>query len=334
MINLIRNPDVYHGENRKSNFFEGWYFKLVQPLTGRTYCFIPGIFISSEKGYSHSFIQVLKGNENKFKYIKFKKDEFKASYSEFNLSVGENFFSISQIDLNINQQNENISGTLHFDNIIKWPDSRINPGSMGFYNYLEFMQCYSQVCAVDGFIRGKLYINGEIIDFTGGKLYIEKNWGKAFPYSYIWVQGNSFAGGEGAVTCSIGQVPLPFPFKSFTGFLIGIYAKGRFYKFTSINKSSLSVKCEDEEVILKAYNKKYSLKIEGFYKKQDFMSLYAPSKGSMRPIANETLHGNLKVELYDNIKGYTIFNDDCFSAGIELSENYINLTNRMCFKEC
>lgn len=329
MINLIRNPDVYHGQNRKSNFFEGWYFKLAHPVTGCTYCFIPGIFTSSEKGYSHSFIQVLKGNENKFKYIKFKKDEFKASSSKFDLRVGENLFSINQIDLNIKEQQERISGTLYFDNIIKWPDSAINPGSMGFYNYLDFMQCYSQVCAVDGFIRGKLSINGEIVDFTGGKLYIEKNWGKSFPYSYIWVQGNSFTEGEGAVTCSIGQVPLPFLFKSFTGFLIGIYVGGRFYKFTSINKSSLSVKCEDGKILLKVYNKSYFLKIEGFYKKQTFMKLYAPSKGNMIPIANETLHGNLKVNLYDNIKGCTIFSDDCSSAGIELSENYMNLINRL-----
>jgi len=332
VINLIRNPDVYHGENKKSNFFEGWYFKLVHPFTGCAYCFIPGIFISNEKRYSHSFIQVLKGNENKFKYIKFRKDEFKASSSEFNLSVGKNFFSINQIELNINEQNERISGILYFDNIIKWPDSAINPGSMGFYNYLDFMQCYSQVCAVDGFIRGKLSINGETVDFTGGKLYLEKNWGKSFPYSYIWVEGNSFTGGEGAVTCSIGQVPLPFPFKSFTGFLIGIYVGERVYKFTSINKSTLSAECEDEKIILKAYNKSYSLKIKGFYKKQTFMSLYAPSKGNMIPIANETLHGSLKVTLYDNIKGCTIFNDDCFSAGIELSENYIDLINSLCSK--
>ncbi|MDS0524252.1 hypothetical protein NNC19_01090 [Clostridium sp. SHJSY1] len=46
---------------------------------------------------------------------------------------------------------------------------------MGFYNYLDFMECYSQVCAVDGYIRGKLYINEEEIDFTGGKVYVEKN---------------------------------------------------------------------------------------------------------------------------------------------------------------
>lgn len=328
MFKAIRNPDIYHGKNKKLNFFEGWYFKIVQPYTGNTYCFIPGLFISNKKGFSHSFIQVLKGNENNFKYLRFMKDEFKASKSEFNLNVGESSFSINAINLNISQQHEKIFGTLRFDNIIKWPDSIINPGSMGFYNYLGFMQCYSQVCATDGIVRGKLCINGKDIDFTGGKLYIEKNWGKAFPYSYIWAQGNSFENGDGAVTCSIGHVPLPFKLKSFTGFLIGVYVKGRFYKFTTINRSNLLINCENEKIILETYNKKYSLKIEGSYKEEDFMKLYAPCNGSMIPIASETLHGNLKIMLYDKKRNCIIFNDTCTSSGIEFSKDYMNLVDR------
>lgn len=329
MIKAVINPDAYHGKNKKSNFFEGWYFKIVQPHTGNTYCFIPGVFISSGKVLSHSFIQVIKGNENNFKYLKFKKDEFKASTSEFNLKVEESYFSINQINLNINQQHEKIFGTLYFENIIRWPDSIINPGSMGFYNYLGFMQCYSQVCVVDGRIRGKLSINGETVDFTGGKLYIEKNWGKSFPCSYIWIQGNSFQKGNGSITCSIGDIPLPFPLRSFTGFLIGLYVKGRFYKFTSINRSTLSINCENEKIALETYNKEYFLKVEGSYKKESFMSLYAPSGGNMIPIANETLHGNLSVSVYDNKKNCIIFNDNCSSAGIELSDNYISLVNEI-----
>jgi hypothetical protein len=329
VIKAISNPDVYHGKNKKLNFFEGWYFKLVQPRTGNTYCFIPGVFITSKEGQSHSFIQVLKGNENNFKYLRFKKDEFKASSSEFNLKVEESSFSLNQIDLNIKKKNEKIYGTLYFENLVRWPDSIINPGSMGFYNYLGFMQCYSQVCAIDGIIRGKLFINGETIDFTGGKIYIEKNWGKAFPYSYIWAQGNSFTKGDGSVTCSVGHIPLPFPLKSFTGFLIGIYAKGRFYKFTSINRSTLSINCENEKIVLETYNKDYFFKIEAYYKQGNFMKLYASRDGSMLPIANETLNGNLRVTLYDKKGRGIIFSDTCSSAGIEFSEDYITLVNRI-----
>lgn len=320
MIKLIRNPDVYHGINKKPIYFEGWYFKIVQAQAGQTFCFIPGVFLSKDKEHSHSFIQVLKGNENNFKYLSFKKDAFKASTSEFHVAVGESTFSLNQIHLNINQQNEKIFGTLHFDHITKWPDSKINPGSMGFYNYIDFMQCYSQVCAINGNINGKLTMNGETVDFTGGKLYIEKNWGKAFPYSYLWVQGNSFEKGNGSITCSIGHIP--FPIKSFTGFLIGLNIKGRFYKFTSINRSTLSIKYESNKIIIKSYNKHYFLKIEASYSQETFMDLYAPRDGKMLPIARETLLGKLSVTLYDRKSRCMIFHDSCSSAGIEFSYPY------------
>lgn len=327
MINAIRNPDVYHGKNKKSNFFEGWYFKLVQPHTGHTYCFIPGVFISSEEEHCHSFIQVLKGNENNYKYLRFKKEKFKAGTEEFQLDVDKSSFSLNKISLNIAEENEKIFGTLYFENVIKWPDSIINPGSMGFYNYLCFMECYSQVCAVDGLIRGKLNINDEVVDFTGGKLYIEKNWGKSFPYSYVWVQGNSFKNGEGSVTCSIAHIP--FPVSSFTGFLIGIYAKGRFYKFTTINRSKLLINCENEKMVIETYNKEYILKIETTYNKETFMNLYAPRDGTMIPVASESLNGNLRVTLYDKKSNSMIFNDTCSSAGVEFSEDYLNLISRI-----
>lgn len=328
MIKAVRNPDVYHGNNKITNFFEGWYYKLVQPGTGHTYCFIPGVFISTNKEHSHSFIQVLKGQEGNFKYLRFNHDDFSASKSEFNFKIGKSSFSLSELNLNINDQNEKIIGTLNFHHIIKWPDSLINPGSMGFYNYLSFMQCYSQVCAIDGDITGKLIINGETIDFTGGKVYIEKNWGEAFPYSYIWVQGNSFYEGNGAVTCSIGRVPLPFPFKSFTGFLIGLYIEGRFYKFTTINRSVLSINCESERLVLETHNNKHLIKIVAAYKKETFMNLNAPRDDNMIPIASETLQGNLNITLYDRKKRSIIFND-CTLGGIEFSGDYINLCNKI-----
>lgn len=28
-MNIIQKPDLYHGKNKEKNFFEGWYFKVV-----------------------------------------------------------------------------------------------------------------------------------------------------------------------------------------------------------------------------------------------------------------------------------------------------------------
>lgn len=101
MLGYIRNPDLYHGENKKSNFFEGWYFKLVHPKKELIYAFIPGIFLSDKREYSHSFIQVIKAKESSFEYIKFEKDDFRARKSEFHIDIGENSFSLNKMKLNI-----------------------------------------------------------------------------------------------------------------------------------------------------------------------------------------------------------------------------------------
>ena len=327
MLKTIQNPDLYHGNNKKLNFFEGWYFKIVHPNKNLTYCFIPGIFLSNKEESSHSFIQVLKGHEASFEYLRFKKEEFRAREGEFYINIGESNFSLNEMKLNINQQGEKIYGTLTFNNIIKWPDTFINPGSMGFYNYFTFMQCYSQVCAVDGDIDGSLNINGALVDFTGGKVYVEKNWGKDFPYSYIWVQGNSFEKGEGSIACSIGHIP--FLVTSFTGFLIGLYLKGEFYEFTTINRSALSINCGDERLVLKTENKEYILKIEALYKEETIMDLYAPRGEDMVPIARETLQGNVTVTLYDKKTNSIIFSDKSSAAGVEFSGDYKNLNNKV-----
>lgn len=59
---------------------------------------------------------------------------------------------------------------MNFSNLYYWQDYLINPGIMGFYNYLNFMECYSQVCALDGGIYGYLKLNNKEIDFTDGKM--------------------------------------------------------------------------------------------------------------------------------------------------------------------
>ncbi len=323
MLKFTRNPDVYHGGNKKADFFEGWYFKIVHPHKNYSFCFIPGIFLSSKAGHSHSFIQVVNGHEADFKYLKFKKDDFQAKTDVFHVSVHKSSFSLNGITLNIDEQGEKISGRLTFNSIIRWPDSAINPGSMGFYNYLDFMQCYSQVCAIDGDIEGSLIINNEEVDFTGGKVYIEKNWGKAFPYSYIWVQGNSFEKQQAALTCSIGHIP--FPVRSFTGFLIGLHVNGVFYKFTTINHSSLTIDCRDERVILEAHNKEHFLRVEAVYDGETFIDLLAPRDDNMVPIARETLQGKLIVSLYDKKRDALVFSGNCSAAGIEFSGDYKNL---------
>lgn len=316
MAKGILNPDIYHGNNKKSNFFEGWYFKLVNKNRTKVLALIPGIYLGNSVENSHSFIQILEGHKANYSYKRFSKDEFTSiSKNEFSISISNNTFSFKEISLNIKDDIHNITGQISFENVIKWPDTVINPGSMGYYNFIPFMQCYSQVSIVDMDLIGSLYINGEEIDFNGGKGYVEKNWGADFPYSWIWVQCNSFENRKASISCSIGHIP--FWITSFRGFLIGLYIDEKFYKFTTINKSTLSIIQKATDVIITTENKKYKLIIETKTDKKDFMLCMGPRDDKMIPLVEENLKASVKVTLIDKVINKTIFSEEGSCCGIE-----------------
>jgi len=315
MVQSFINPDLYHGWHKKRNFFEGWYFKIVDASNQHVFVFIPGIHLGKKKNHSHSFIQVLKGKEVNYRYLRFSPDEFVTSKGNFHVFIGDNYFSLERISLNIDDADLNIKGTVNFKNILKWPDTLLNPGSMGFYNYIPSMQCYSQVCVMDMDLDGHLNIDGKEIDFSQGKGYIEKNWGKAFPYSWIWIQSNSFNQNKTSLSCSLAHIP--FSFFSFRGFLIGLYVDGIFYSFTTINRSQIQIQQSGSDVTIQVENRRYVLKMKTQTLAENFMLLKGPRDGKMIPLVQENLQGEVQVRLIEKSNNKTIFEDKGFCTGIE-----------------
>lgn len=315
MLRRTINPDLYHGHNKRKNFFEGWYFKLIDATEHHAFSFIPGIFYGKNTSYSHSFIQILNGGDVDYSYLKYSVNDFSASKKSFSLKVNGNTFTKNKIALNIDSNNIKINGEVRFSDIRNWPSTSINPGSMGFYNFIPHMQCYSQVCTMDMKLLGSLNINGEEIDLTGGRGYIEKNWGSSFPYSWIWVQCNNFRSSNTSLTCSIAHIP--FLSSSFRGFLIGISIENKFYKFTTMNKSKLHTEQVQNNIFISCENKNYLLKIQTFSEINDFMMCYAPRDDKMIPLVGEALKGKVSVELIEKASNKMILKDIGVCTGIE-----------------
>lgn len=325
-MKALINPDSYHGNNKRTNFFEGWYYKLVDSSKKNVYAFIPGIFLGKNASQSHSFIQILTASTASYNYLKYSTESFNSLKNKFQISVGENSFFLNGLSLNIKDINLNISGKITFKNVLKWPDSLINPGSMGYYNYLKFMQCFSQVCAIDMDLSGVLNINGQCIDFNGGKGYIEKNWGKSFPHSWIWVQCNNFNNTRAALSCSIGHIP--FLFGSFRGFLIGFRVNDSFIKFTTLNKSILNISRKNNDVLIEVENNEYKLKIKTYTNKRDFILCNGPRDDKMIPLVEENLLANIAVELIDKKTNRPVFIDNGSCAGIEYGGDQMWIINK------
>jgi len=315
IFNSQLNPDLYHGWNKRKNFFEGWYFKIVEPETQQVFAFIPGIFMGKEEPQSHSFIQLVNGQTHDYRYKKFSTQDFNALRNKFEVKIADNLFSLEQLKLNIKDSAFSVKGQLYFKNILKWPDSKLNPGSMGFYNYIPRMQCYSQVCSMDMDVDGYLEVNNQQIEFKKGKGYVEKNWGKSFPYSWIWIQSNSFSSTGTSLSCSLAHIPLSF--YHFRGFLIGLYVKGVFYSFTSINHSQINISKKQTDIDIRAENKKYLLNLKTKTERKHFILLNGPRGWEMIPLVQENLLGKVKVTLLQKKDNTILFDDEGYYTGIE-----------------
>ncbi len=313
-LKSLRNPDLYHGRTGRL-YFEGWDFKLVDKKMEHVFAFIPGVFFSPELLYSHAFIQIVDGIERTYRYERFPEDRFSAARDVFSLAIEENRFGREGISFNLNRPQAVISGDLTFKNHLDWPDSFLSPGSMGFYNYIPRMQCYAQVCAMDFDLEGELDINGRPVDFSGGRGYIEKNWGSAFPFSWIWIQSNHFQKARASLSCSLGHIP--FLMTSFRGFLVGFYVEDSFYEFTSMNRSRVEVVQKGTDLTMRFANRRYSLAMEIETSSHDFILLNGPRGEQMIPLVHENLQGLVHLELKDNASGETIFEDTGRCTGVE-----------------
>jgi len=170
----VFKPELFQGNMSSKNYFEGWYFKHVSKNLDHVYSFIPGVSLNPEN--PHAFIQVINGITGNTQYIEYPISSFSFNKNNFDIQVGDSVFSADNVLLNINSPLINVSGRLSYSGSVKYPTSMLSPGIMGWYSFVPFMECKHAVVSVSHRIDGSLLIDGELLDFSGGKGYIEKDW--------------------------------------------------------------------------------------------------------------------------------------------------------------
>jgi tocopherol cyclase len=315
----VFKPEVFQGNLSSTCYFEGWYFKNVSKDLRNVYSFIPGISLNAEN--PHAFIQVINGLTGKTQYIEYPVSSFSYSRKEFKVQVGNSVFTSDSILLNIDSPLIRIHGRLGFSGSVKYPATLLSPGIMGWYSFVPFMECKHGVVSVSHRIDGSLSVDDEVIDFSGGKGYIEKDWGKSFPESWIWFQSNNFANSDASIMMSIAKIPWLGSF--FTGFLGFLFFDGKFYPFSTYHKSAITtLKLENERLNLHFKGKKQQLNVIAKLKNSGI--LLAPKAGQMSRRIKESVDSELEVILSD-LDGNEIFHDMAARAGLEVIEGIFDI---------
>ena len=97
------NPDLYHGHDQYTNFFEGWYFKIVDATATYALAFIPGISRSEDTRDHHSFILVINLVNHSYHYYRYSIDDFYSNNRHLKINIGINEFSFNKIYVNLEQ---------------------------------------------------------------------------------------------------------------------------------------------------------------------------------------------------------------------------------------
>jgi tocopherol cyclase len=311
-INTL-HPDRYHGFSKKPPYFEGWYFKLVSADEESRLAVIPGVYLAPDEENNHCFVQVFDSKAREVRYHRYPFKDFQASRDSFEVKIGANTFSRDTITMAIDDENGRLHGSLEFVNLNPWPVNYYSPGAMGWFAWVPMMECYHGVVSMDHRIIGELHLDDQVLDFNGGRGYIEKDWGKQFPSAWIWGQSNHF--NQPGVSLMLSVAVIPWVGRSFGGFIIGLLHAGVIHRFATYNRGKIEdLTIEDTHVDLVVKNPTHRLQIRAL--RVEGGLLQAPTTVEMDRRIIETLNAQLEVQLED-LDGQVLYRGTGQHAGLE-----------------
>ena len=310
-VQAVLNPSTYHGTHQKPPFFEGWYFKMVSADEKSKIAIIPGVILGND---AHAFVQVIDGSNGHTEYFTFPIEQFQADFPHFRLAIGANQFDASHLVVDIKRPEGQLFGEVNFGKLNPWPVTFFSPGVMGWFAWVPKMECYHGVLSFDHFLQGTLTLNGKEMDFSGGRGYIEKDWGKNFPDAWVWFQSNHFKNAPACITASVAIIP--WLGNSFKGFIVGFWLDGKLYRFTTyLNSKIESLEITEDNVVLVLRNRIHRLKLNA--RRAQGGLLRGPTPQDMGGRVMETLSASIEVKL-ETLQGDLIFEGIGEHAGLEV----------------
>lgn len=333
-VSRMFHPTLYQGANKRNGYFEGWYFKQTSRASSvsgrgaRAVSFIPGI--SRAKAGStvvdHAFVQMIDGATGMTRFFPFAVEDFSVQDQPFRVTVGANHFSLTGLSVDLEDSEGVIKAELEYGPITALSRHSPWPGIMGPYSFVPFMECYHGLVSMDHRVDGFITMRGTVagameqsIKFSEGRGYIEKDWGRSMPSSWVWVQSNTFDCAVGPASFFFSLARIPWLGYWFNGFLAVLYAGGVEYRFASYTGATvelLSFEGSTVNILLVDRTKKLEVSI----RRNHEGSLAAPVNGAMERRISESADSWVRVVLKQRHGGsdLPIFDAVSAASGVEL----------------
>ncbi|MBN1455418.1 MAG: hypothetical protein JW945_04115 [Methanomicrobia archaeon] len=322
------HPERFQGSTNRRNYFEGWYYKLVDAAEERVLAVIPGISLGSTKDDSHAFIQIVNGTTGNYDYFTFPAAAFLPASRAFDVHIAANRFSDAALRLDLAQSDHRITGEVFFENVVPYPKRLFSPNIMGWASFVPFMQCKHGMVSLSHTVHGALTRDGERISFEGGKGYTEKDWGRGFPRAYLWMQSNHFTTEDTAFTLVLARIPwLRF---NIPGFAAVLWHDHRYYRFATYTGARITrFEKSADRVRLSIEDRQFKLDLEGL--QGTVVALKSPRAGSMTGRIFESLTATLKLQLYakSSTGDRLLLDDTGRNAGLEVIDDVDELLHAL-----
>jgi len=161
------------------------------------------------------------------------------------------------------------------------------------------------------------------MDFSGGRGYIEKDWGQSFPAAWVWFQSNHFSNTSACITASVAIIP--WRQRTFRGFIAGLWLEGKLHRFATYNGARIeSLHIFDDHVDWVLRNRQFRLCLSA--QRVQGGLLRGPTRLDMGKRVLETLNASVQVRL-ETIKGRTVFEGLGLHTGLEVMGDLPKLLN-------
>lgn len=312
--------NTYRWEGQHEEWYEWWYYKVVDPDTNEAFFFTygvvnPGDSAGKKKGtkslvQAGSFSQMISVERD------FPLSAFSAQKNRVEVKVGENIATDQRLSGNIQDDAGNpISWDLELKK--EWGFDAMgwgmrNPHVSGIYWY---------PAQASARMSGRIHFRGKDYILRDAPAYQDRNWGRRFPKWWTWLVSNHFQDSPGTTLAAGGGKPHVFNAAPlFTGLCIGLLHEGKEYVFrtTDGHRVSWDIRWGKWEVSA-VNNSGQKIEISAFAPQEKFLLLpFTTPQGSMF-YDYEALSGKMRVKLSER-EGFgwkTIADLHTDQAGIE-----------------
>ena len=289
--NVIAN----NGQVDQSPWYEWWYYKVIDPATGRAFFFTYGVINPWDSGKTLGGTQaVVDAGEFTAKTMidqKFPVAQFQAAYDRTFVQIADSTATDKALVGHVSNDGHNMEWNLSIDK--NWSfDAMASTKTMK-------SDIYWYPAQASATMNGWIKLDGVTYHLTNAPGYQDRNWGDGFPKWWTWLVSNNFKNSPGTVLAAGGGEPKVFNTAYVQGLCIGLHYNGKDYAFRTFGGDNVSFDISWGKWEVDASSSTARVTISANAPKDKFMMLPFTSPQGATFYDYETLTGSMTVKVYE-----------------------------------